>query len=319
MSADDSPLSTGLAERSFPADAKEWFELVEVEPGVHLVAEPGHVFSWLIHGSERSVLLDTGLGIADIAAAIATVAPDASVTVVNSHTHFDHIGGNELFDEVLMHDAGPGLLEHNTQDAELEAYDRLVGEVEPLFRSFLELDRQGPFVLSPDQYVRPWPQAAIASSGWHMHAPQPTGLLADGDEIDLGDRTLRVIHTPGHCPDHICLHDETAGILFAQDQAYYGPQLIYLPESDVGDYARSARRLADEMSGSVRTVYCAHSLRPTVWPHFLNELAEAAEEVAAGEAELVAMSGLFGEDVVGTDRGDFQILVSKDFQGGGRE
>ena len=37
---------------------------------------------------------------------------------------------------------------------------------------------------------------------------------------------MQVIHTPGHAPDHICLVDEVAGILFAQDQAYYGPQLI---------------------------------------------------------------------------------------------
>ena len=70
-----------------------------MEPGLHVVAEPGHVYSWLIAGSERSVLLDTGLGIADIEAAIASVSA-APVTVVNSHVHFDHVGGNELFDQV---------------------------------------------------------------------------------------------------------------------------------------------------------------------------------------------------------------------------
>ncbi len=34
----------------------DWFHVAEMEPGVHLVAEPGHVSSWLIHGRDRSVL-----------------------------------------------------------------------------------------------------------------------------------------------------------------------------------------------------------------------------------------------------------------------
>jgi glyoxylase-like metal-dependent hydrolase (beta-lactamase superfamily II) len=301
------------SERRFAADAAEWFAVMPVEPGLHMVAEPGHVFSWLIHGSERSILLDTGLGIADIAAAIAPVTT-SPVTVVNSHTHYDHVGGNELFETVLMHEVGPDWLERNTQDWELEAYDKLVAGIEPLFKRFLAADREAWFVISPDQHARPWPAEAIAAAGWHINAPQPTGLLADGDLVELGDRRLRVINTPGHCPDHICLLDEDAGILFAQDQAYYGEQLIYLPESDVPAYARSCRRLADELRGSLRTVYCAHSLRPTVWPVFLDELADAAEEVAAGEASLKPMHGLFGEDVLGADHGHFQILVAKDFE-----
>jgi glyoxylase-like metal-dependent hydrolase (beta-lactamase superfamily II) len=301
--------------RRFAADASKWFEVVPVEPGLHMVAEPGHVFSWLIGGADRSILLDTGLGIADIRAAIEPALDGSPVTVVNSHTHFDHVGGNELFDEVLMHEAGPEWLERNTQDWELESYDKLVAEIEPAFEGFLAADRQAWFVLSPDQRPRPWPADEIrAAGGWHIDAPDPTGLLSEGDGIDLGGRRLRVIHTPGHCPDHICLLDERAGILFAQDQAYYGEQLIYLPESDVADYARSCRRLADALRGSLRTVYCAHSLRPTVWPGFLDELADAAEHVAAGEATLKPMHGLFGEDVIGIDHGHFQILVSKDFE-----
>jgi glyoxylase-like metal-dependent hydrolase (beta-lactamase superfamily II) len=306
--------SVERAGRRFAVPADHWFEVVPVEPGLHMVAEPGHVFSWLIHGDDRSILLDTGLGIADISAAIVPVTSSA-VTVVNSHTHYDHVGGNELFDSVLMHEAGPEWLERNTQDWELEAYDKLVAEIEPVFERLLAADREGWFALSPDQYARPWPAEEIAAAGgWHINAPGPTGLLADGDEIDLGGRSLRVINTPGHCPEHICLLDEAAGILFAQDQAYYGEQLIYLPESDVADYARSCRRLADELRGSLRTVYAAHSLRPTVWPGFLDELADAAEEVAAGEATLTPMHGLFGEDVIGVDHGHFQILVAKDFE-----
>jgi glyoxylase-like metal-dependent hydrolase (beta-lactamase superfamily II) len=118
-----------------------------------------------------------------------------------------------------------------------------------------------------------------------------------------------VIHTPGHAPEHICLVDERAGILFAQDQVYYGPHLVYEDASDPVAFARSARRLADELTGSIRIVYAAHCLRYSVPPRFLAELADAAELVAAGEAALSPMRGLFGEPVAGVDFGHFSILV----------
>jgi glyoxylase-like metal-dependent hydrolase (beta-lactamase superfamily II) len=306
--------------RRFAVDAADWFEVVAVEPGLHLVSEPGHVFSWLIAGSERCVLLDTGLGIADISAAIEPVTA-LPVSVVNSHTHFDHVGGNRLFDSVAMHELGPRWLEANTDDSELEAYAPIAARLHEGFERLLAVDRESWFLVGPGERVREWPTEAItAAGGWHIDATEPQRLLADGDQVELGDRTLRVIHTPGHAPDHICLVDEAAGILFAQDQAYYGPHLIYLDGSDVAEFARSARRLADQLRGSVRAVFVAHCLRPSVPPGFLDELADAAEEVASGEATLrpagdvialEATMNMFGEEILGADYGHFSILVPR--------
>jgi glyoxylase-like metal-dependent hydrolase (beta-lactamase superfamily II) len=299
-------------EAGFAVSADEWFEVVAVEPRLHLVAEPGHVFSWLISGSERSILLDTGLGIADIAAAIRPVAR-SPVSVVNSHTHFDHVGGNALFGDAAMHEAGAAQLEHNCSAEELSAYAQLAAGMREAYERLEAADREGWFLLGPDQRVRPWPADPIAAAGgWRMRPPPPQHHLADGDVIELGDRRLRVIHTPGHCPEHICLLDEAAGILFAQDQIYYGPHLVYLPESNVADFARSARRLAEELRGALRAVFVAHCLRPSVPPGFLDELADAAEAVAAGEAKLVRARGLYGESVLAADFGHFSILVGEE-------
>jgi glyoxylase-like metal-dependent hydrolase (beta-lactamase superfamily II) len=298
--------------RSFAADAREWFHVAEVEPGVHLVAEPGHVFSWLVAGSERCVLVDTGLGLADIAAAIEPVAA-APTIVVNSHVHFDHVGGNELFDHVEMHELSPEWIEFATRDEEVSGYREVAERMYESWERLHEADRDGWFLIGPDETMRPWPRERLTELGWRIDPPQPTRLLADGDTVELGDRTLRVIHTPGHAPDHICLVDETAGILFAQDQAYYGPLLIYEPGTDPATYARSARRLADELAGVIRIVYTAHSLRPSVPPRFLGELADAAEAVAAGEARLSRARGMLGEPVLRADFGHFSILVSPEF------
>ena len=300
-----------MSDRRFAADAREWFHVAPMEPRLHVVAEPGHMYSWLIAGSERSVLLDTGLGIADMKAAIAPVGA-ATVTVVNSHVHFDHVGGNELFDHVAMHELGPEWIEQGTREQYLSGYRELAAGMHGGWERLCELDRQGWFLIGPDESVRPWPGARLDELGWRIDPPPPTDLLVDGDVVELGDRRLRVIHTPGHAPDHICLVDEAAGILFAQDQAYYGPQLICEEGSDIEAYARSMRRLADELIGSIRIVYTAHCLRSSAPPRLLTELADAAEAVAAGEVPLRGMRGLLGEPVDGADFGHFSILVSRD-------
>jgi glyoxylase-like metal-dependent hydrolase (beta-lactamase superfamily II) len=301
-----------MPRRSFAADAREWFHVAEVEPGLHLVAEPGHVFSWLVSGSERCVLIDTGLGLADIAAAIEPVA-SAPTIVVNSHVHFDHVGGNELFDHVEMHELGPEWIEFATRDEEVSGYREVAEGMYGSWQRLREADRDGWFLIGPDETMRPWPRERLAELGWRIDPPGPDHLLTEGDTVELGDRKLRVIHTPGHAPDHICLLDEAEGILFAQDQAYYGPLLIYERGTDPATYARSARRLADELAGAIRIVYTAHSLRPSVPPRFLGDLADAAESVAAGDAPVSPMRGMLGEPVQGADFGYFSILVSPEF------
>ena len=301
-----------LAEpRSFAADWPEWFQVSEIEPGVHVVAEPGHVCSWLIAGSERSCLLDTGLGLADIRAAVESVERSPTF-VVNSHVHFDHVGGNELFEQTEMHRLGPGWIEHGSRPEELAAYRRIARGMQASWERLLQADREGWFQIGPDEVLRPWPEAGIERAGWRIAPPPPTALLEDGDRIELGDRTLRVIHTPGHAAEHIVLVDEAAGILFAQDQAYYGPHLVYEPGTDIQAFARSTRRLADELVGQIRIVYAAHSLRTAIPPRLLTEMADAAETVAAGEASLEAAEGLFGEPVLGADYGHFSILVPRE-------
>ncbi len=303
-----------MSNRQFAADAPEWFHVAPMEPGLHVVAEPAHVFSWLIQGSERSVLLDTGLGIGDIRAAIEPVA-ETPVSVVNSHVHFDHVGGNELFDQVAMHELGPEWIASGTRTEYLTGYAELAAGMYDEWARLRDADREDWFLIGPDETMRRWPGERLAELGWRVDPPPPTGLLADGDTIELGDRILRVLHTPGHAPDHICLVDEAAGILFAQDQAYYGPQLICEEGSDLAAYARSMRRLAEELAGAIRVIYTAHCLRSSVPPRLLTELADASEAMAAQEVPLRDMHGLLGEPVVGADFGHFSILVSPEAGG----
>jgi glyoxylase-like metal-dependent hydrolase (beta-lactamase superfamily II) len=285
-----------------------WFHVAPIEPGITIVAEPGHVSSWLIAGRDRSILLDTGLGIGDIAAAVAGVAP-SPVEVVCSHAHFDHIGGNAAFAAIAIHERGAASLRGGVGTDLLRRYGRIAADLWAAWPAFAGADREGFHVLGPDEAMRPWPPPGVDLDAWAIPPSEATTLLADGDRLDLGDRVLRVIHTPGHAPDHICLLDERAGILFAQDQAYYGPHLLYGAECSLADWERSQRRLASEVAPGLRVIYAAHCLRPAVPPRLLGELADAAGRTLAGDVATVPGAGLFGEPVRCADFGHFSLLL----------
>jgi len=74
----------------------------------------------------------------------------------------------------------------------------------------------------------------------------PTRVVDEGDVIDLGDRTLTVLHLPGHTPGEIGLWEEATRTLFGGDCVYEsGVLLDELPESDIADYVLSMERLRE--------------------------------------------------------------------------
>jgi glyoxylase-like metal-dependent hydrolase (beta-lactamase superfamily II) len=50
----------------------------------------------------------------------------------------------------------------------------------------------------------------------------PDGPLADGEELRAGGHRLTVLHTPGHTPGGVCLHDADAGVVFSADTLFRG-------------------------------------------------------------------------------------------------
>jgi hydroxyacylglutathione hydrolase len=62
------------------------------------------VHMYLVEGVKRALLIDTGYGRADLAGYLKTLT-DLPVSVVNTHAHPDHEGGNGQFSRVHMHSA----------------------------------------------------------------------------------------------------------------------------------------------------------------------------------------------------------------------
>lgn len=86
--------------------------------------------------------------------------------------------------------------------------------------------------------------------------PVADQALQDDEALELGERVLRVVFTPGHRFDHVCFLLEDTRTLFAGDLvAGSGTVVIAPPEGDLLDYMASLRRL---LALDLRLILPAH-------------------------------------------------------------
>jgi glyoxylase-like metal-dependent hydrolase (beta-lactamase superfamily II) len=250
-----------------PLDAGGWFDVYRIDEGVTAIHEPHQwqeVISYLIEGETSALLFDTGNGIGDIAAVVAQLT-DKPVTVLNSHGHYDHVGGNHAFESILgMNTRFTIARQKGLPNAAVAA------EV-----SAAALCRAAPVGIDEANHVgRPY---------------RITRFIEDGHRIDLGGRVLEVVLVPGHTPDAIALLDRDAGLLWTGDSFYAGPIWLFAPETDLRAYRRSLERLI-AVSADVQWLLPAHNtprvsarVMPRVLAAYDRMIAQKANRVPQGE------------------------------------
>jgi glyoxylase-like metal-dependent hydrolase (beta-lactamase superfamily II) len=212
----------------------DWYEITNPSPGVIAIAEPlqrDHVLSYLIVGDDRALLIDTGTGAGIMSALVATLT-DLPLLVVNSHSHWDHIGSNHQFTDIAIHQSEAHELSYAYPPESIATYfsdSNLLGPLPP-GRS-IDVIKIGPST--------------------------PTRLLNGGETFDLGGRALTALHTPGHSPGLLSFLDEENGVLLSTDAAYPGPLYAFSEETDLQTYIESMELLAD-LAPSLRHVHPSH-------------------------------------------------------------
>ena len=84
-----------------------WFTIDRLDSGTHIISEYRHweeTHCYLLHGEERSLLIDSGLGICRISGEVSRLV-SGPVIPVATHIHWDHIGGHAEFPEFYAHEA----------------------------------------------------------------------------------------------------------------------------------------------------------------------------------------------------------------------
>jgi glyoxylase-like metal-dependent hydrolase (beta-lactamase superfamily II) len=256
-----------------------WFSVTRLEPGVTMIGEPLHAEdpkSFLVEGQERAVLIDTGTGVGDIGTLIRELT-SLPVTVVTTHAHWDHVGGNRHFSTVLAPAASHAALSRGWSDARMAR------------------------ALAPSELSGPLPDGTDPERSG-IPPLEPNGTVGEGDRLDLGGRTLEVLETPGHCPDLIVLLDRANGILFGTDAVYAAGLYAQSTESDLPTYLATLRRLV-ALIPELRVVYSSHGTVPFA-PELIADMERAMVEVMAGRmADRAEFGGLLH------DFGAFSIIV----------
>lgn len=198
----------------------DWFTIERISPDTWSVSEYRHweeTHCYLLLGRDRGLVIDTGLGIGDLRRPL-SVLTDKPLAAVATHVHWDHVGGHRHFSTFYAH--------------ALEL---------PWLQGAFPLPVQAVRAMVADRCRLP---EGFDLSAYQIFQGTPSALLADGDEIDLGGRTLRVVHTPGHSPGHMCFYEADRGWLFTGDLVYRGELYAFYPSTDPEAYLASLERTA---------------------------------------------------------------------------
>lgn len=231
---------------------KEWFTIEKIDEKTFIISEYGHweqMHSYLIVGDERAILLDTGLGVANIKKVVERLT-DLPIQVITTHVHWDHIGGHCHFDRIGVHELEKSWLE-----------DKFPLPLNAVKENLMKSPCNLPEAFNIDDYTIPKVKTTMA--------------LKDGDYIELGNRMLEVIHTPGHSPGHICLYEKETGYLFSGDLVYKGKLDAFYPTTNPVQFMNSINKVAKL---AVKRVFPAHySLK--IDQGIIKEIQQAFKEI----------------------------------------
>jgi hydroxyacylglutathione hydrolase len=114
-----------------------------------------------------------------------------------------------------------------------------------------------------DAFMLQIPQTELFGLPFSIPPFEADEAIIDAETLEVGGLGLTVLHTPGHSPGGICLHEPKRGVLFAGDTLFAGSYgRLDLPGSDAQAMVASLARLA-ALSPST-TVYSGHGPATTV-------------------------------------------------------
>jgi len=201
----------------------------EIADGIRMIdtrmlGHEGHTAVFVVEGRETA-LVETGLSTTRdrVKHELASegVEPDY---IVPTHLHLDHAGATGFLAE--EYDA-PVICHPNAHDflVDEEKVEKLVGSVRRAVGGLAE------------------------AYGTAKPVEGEVRTLEDGEELDLGGRTLEAVHVHGHAPHQFALYDDETRSLFTADEAgmYLDAELVHTtppPNFDLETNVESLDRLA---------------------------------------------------------------------------
>jgi len=206
-----------------------WYKTTYLESDIYVLEEPnssqGNV-SYLIIGNEKAIMFDTGsgenqaMGSNKITYKLEELT-DLPVSLLLSHFHFDHNQNISEFNRIIFPDL-PFLKQNVSEDS---IYSFSASEL----------------------FLGDYP-AEVQIDEWY---PVNT-------EIDLGNRTIKLLNIPGHTDESVAIIDITNKIAFLGDFLYNGALFVF-DNGDLNAYKKSVDLLLSELGSDYR-LFGAHGV-----------------------------------------------------------
>lgn len=215
-----------------------YFTVHKINDHVFHIYEPLDVGMTLVVGTKRAILFDTGFGVGDLAGEVASIT-QLPVTVMNSHGHFDHAGGNYQFGRVFADPAEFPVIAKYTAD---------------------EYFLNG-IAIAKERGVLPERREHLALRTAESGVQAGTGNIVPFGErtIDLGGITADIVSMPGHTPG-------STGMLIREDRLLligdnWNPVTwVFFPECEtIPVYRETMRRILELPFDAL---ICPHMLVP---------------------------------------------------------
>lgn len=240
---------------------QEFFQHEQIAKGLIRIIGAGNELSYLIIGSEKAALVDTGAGVGNIREYVESLT-QLPVIVILTHAHIDHSAGSFYFSQAYM----------TAEDATLLALDfnnYQCNEMKNLLIQFVRATNPQIEEITTKDIVTPY--------------KRKFEVLSDGDIFDLGDITLEILACPGHTKGSVMILIKELRIMVYGDSC--NPYVwLHLPEStSVLDYRNSLLRIKSREADYDR-VLLSHSPRDTK-KEIIDEIIHICEEVMEGKCD----------------------------------
>ncbi|MDC1287819.1 MBL fold metallo-hydrolase [Gammaproteobacteria bacterium] len=203
--------------------AQEWYATKSYPNGVVRIFEQ-HIDSywsgniWMISGSEKSLVVDTGTGIVSPLPTLASITDKPLIATV-SCCYYDHAGGFHYFDHRACHSLDAPAIEDISNDMGAR-YFKKYAQLSAVPYDDFEIEEYQPGSTSPSDF------------------------LEDGGIIDLGNRQIEILHVSGRTPGSLVLWEAETGYMFGGETLFIDPFAHDFQPNDVASYEDSLVRLS---------------------------------------------------------------------------
>jgi glyoxylase-like metal-dependent hydrolase (beta-lactamase superfamily II) len=199
---------------------ENWFTVEKIDNETFAISEYKHweeTHCYLLLGTNQAILIDTGLGVSNIKAVVESIT-NLPIIVLTTHTHWDHIGGHKYFTTFAVHELEKDWIANNFPIPLQVVKNNL---------TYKPCDFPNGFKIDDYEIFNGTPQI----------------ILHDSDSFDIGNRLLKVVHTPGHSPGHCCFYDEDRQYLFSGDLIYKGCLDAFYPTTNPKQFMQSVEKI----------------------------------------------------------------------------